>query len=128
MRNTTAGGTVGGGNLLNTSSGGFKNRLQNRFANKQTTNNNGSLGGNQDESGTIGQKESPQKFGAQAAPVNQQQNPNAMQGAFNRSSGVAGGISNKSFRDRLKGLKGAGAQNQGPAAVTPQPGPGLAQT
>jgi len=36
MRNTTVGGsTGGGGNLLNTSSGGFKNRLQNRFQNKQ---------------------------------------------------------------------------------------------
>jgi len=44
MRNTTVGGS-GGQNLLNTSSGGFKNRLQNRFQNKQTTNNNGSLGG-----------------------------------------------------------------------------------
>lgn len=33
MRHTTA-STPGTGNLLNTSSGGFKNRLQNKFANK----------------------------------------------------------------------------------------------
>lgn len=58
MRNTTA-STPGGNNLLNTSSGGFKNRLQNKFANKQSNPNNSSMGENGTETGTIGQKMSP---------------------------------------------------------------------
>lgn len=67
------------------------------------------------ETGTIGQKISPQKIGSM-----QQQNSQAQ---LNRSSN-AGGISNKSFRDRLKGIK-TGQQNAqgGGASVT-----GLAST
>lgn len=47
MRHTTVGGGLGSQNALNTSSGGFKDRLQNKFANKPggAQNNNGSLGG-----------------------------------------------------------------------------------
>ena len=41
MRNTTT-SAPGQSNLLNTSSGGFKNRLQNKFANKQQNPNNSS--------------------------------------------------------------------------------------
>lgn len=65
MRHTTA-STPGTGNLLNTSSGGFKNRLQNKFANKQQNPNNSSQGAEGPggaETGTIGQKMSPQKLG-----------------------------------------------------------------
>lgn len=43
MRHTTAQTPGSQQNMLNTSSGGFKNRLQNKFANKQ--NPNTSLGG-----------------------------------------------------------------------------------
>ena len=109
LANTMRHTTTATQNPLNTSSGGFKNRLQNKFANKQSNPNNSSQGADTGaETGTIGQKASPSKIGGM-------QHVNSQTG-LNRSSN-AGGISNKSFRDRLKGIKSAHAnQASGGAA------------
>lgn len=85
------------------------------------------------ETGTIGQKISPQKMGRMGTNEGMVQQQNS-QSTLNRSSN-AGGISNKSFRDRLKGIKAGGQQanpvgglasTQGPSQVGSLGGGGAA--